>query len=231
MGKPAANASRVAYFLDRHFEMRRGKLPPTDLEEAFSLALHVARAGAPGVAQVVRRVWDAGSADERMVCLEVLSMVADPLALKTILEFPWDAEAQASGRRDSASWDWSMIERHLEQLPSSAIKPHLETFEKRLNEEVDERAGDLGEESLLACAQLALRHGSSDALATLRRVWPELDPETRSFLVDSLLFIDTRVSLDFLEEVSTSDPSEGVLTRAKRARGILAEHLKASSRR
>jgi hypothetical protein len=62
-------------------------------------------------------------------------------------------------------------------------------------------------------------------------VWPELNHETRSSLVDSLLFIDTRASLDFLDEISASDANEELLARAKRARGILAERLEASSRR
>jgi hypothetical protein len=203
----------------------------SDVDEAVSLALYITRAGAPGVEQMAERAANAELPDERMLCLEVLSMVADPLALKTILEYPWDDLAKASGQRDADSWDWTMVGRHLEELPSSAITPYFETFEKRLREERDDRAGDLDDESLRACVQLALRHGSSSSLALLRQVWPELDADTKSSLVEYSLFIETGASLDFIGEVSAHDASDVARSNATRALGILAERLGSSSGR
>jgi hypothetical protein len=228
-GVPAADREadpgKIAYYLDRYFDAMRDGSLVSELDDAVALALRVARAGSPGVEQMAERALGAESAEERVLSLDVLSMVADPLALKTILEYPWDELAGDLGSRDMRSWDWTMVERHLEELPSSAVTPNLERLENRLKDERAELAGQLSDEGLRACVQLALRHGSPGSVSMLQQVWPELDGDARSSVVDSLLFVETRASLDFLGEIAARDESQATRAKADSARRILAEHL------
>jgi hypothetical protein len=220
-----ADPGKIDYYLDRYFAARRDGSLVSELDDAVALALRVARAGSPGVEQMAERALGAESAEERVLSLDVLSMVADPLALKTILEYPWDELAGDLGSRDMRSWDWTMVERQLEELPSSAVTPNLERLENRLKDERAELAGQLSDEGLRACVQLALRHGSPGSVSILQQVWPELDGDAKSSVVDSLLFVETRASLDFLGEIAARDESPATRARADSARRILAEHL------
>ena len=58
---------------------------------------------------------------------------------------------------------------------------------------------------MTVCAQLALRHGHEASGSLLERVWEDQSKSNKIALIDSLTFVETSLSLGFLEMVAKTD--------------------------
>ena len=80
------------------------------------------------------------------------------------------------------------------------------------------------------CAQLALRHGNQASRELLESAWEGQSKDDKTALIDFLVFVETRLSLAFLEAVGRRDPEPEVRQIAQEAVEILSPFVDQAER-
>ena len=137
--------------------------------------------------------------------------------MKAITSNPWGEEGQPY------PWEWDHVKWHIEELPTADVEPFLDTFGERLRarSEVEQ----LTDDEVYMCAQLALRHQHGPSRELFEDAWGRLEAGDKSDLIESLTFVETGASLDFLESVAETDGTPSVREAAQAAAEVLAEFV------
>jgi len=206
---------RASFWLDRYlYTQSEGGGGLSGLDELIKLALYVAENGEAGVRYLVDLANEGESPTIQTKALQLLSFFPSPSALRAIMEAPWGQQGL------SEKWEWDAVKWQIEELPTADLKPYVEDFRDRLHADFED--GRLGRKQMEMCAQLALRHGHKASRELFEMAWEEKPKNSKIALMDTLTFVETPLSLGFLERVARTDPDPEVRQAAQEAADILS---------